>query len=470
MGRLPSRQRQERQPETQLACHPKTPQPPPIRHLPPPVHDNPIRNRSQGLDAGGSTTQGSRRRTAQGARRRQGTATIRRISVGATNGGGGRCLCMCLPRLVLPGRCYLVTRRCSERRFLMRPDDQTTRAFLYCLAVSARRSQVQVIFFLAMSNHYHAGIFDPEGRLPAFLEHFHKLFARHQNVLRGRWENFWSSEQTSVVELLEAEDVLNKMVYTLANPVKAALVARAHEWPGATSLTAHLHGESIRTVRPTVFFRPDGPMPDEELLTVTLPPFMMGESIEQFRATLRERIAVVEDREAALRLQTGRRVLGVRAVLRQRWFDRPNTVAPRRKPIPVLRAVTSSADWRRWPSTALSWLPTSWPESVCWPDWRRYFRPAPTGYDGLLVKDVRSRRRRPDRHPALAGADRRRCRPKQPRGTVVGGAEARCRNDRASIGCWLWSPWSDSAVETAEKALGSIAISIRSRNTLPRRV
>ena len=107
----------------------------------------------------------------------------------------------------------------------MRPDDQTTRAFLYCLAVSARRSQVQVIFFLAMSNHYHAGIFDPEGRLPAFLEHFHKLFARHQNALRGRWENFWSSEQTSVVELLEAEDVLNEMVYTLANPVKAALVA-----------------------------------------------------------------------------------------------------------------------------------------------------------------------------------------------------------------------------------------------------
>ena len=216
----------------------------------------------------------------------------------------------------------------------MRPDDQTTRAFLYCLAVSARRSQVQVIFFLAMSNHYHAGIFDPEGRLPAFLEHFHKLFARHQNALRGRWENFWSSEQTSVVELLEAEDVLNKMVYTLVNPVKAALVARAHEWPGATSLTAHLHGESIRTVRPTVFFRPDGPMPDEELLTVTLPPFMMGEPIEQFRATLRERIAVVEDREAVLRLQTGRRVLGVRAVLRQRWFDRPKTVAPRRKPNP----------------------------------------------------------------------------------------------------------------------------------------
>ena len=32
---------------------------------------------------------------------------------------------MSLPREVLPGRCYLITRRCTQRTFLMRPDAAT---------------------------------------------------------------------------------------------------------------------------------------------------------------------------------------------------------------------------------------------------------------------------------------------------------------------------------------------------------
>jgi hypothetical protein len=66
---------------------------------------------------------------------------------------------------------------------------------------------------------------DNYGRLPPFLEHFHKLYGKHQNALRGRGE-FWASEQTSVVELVKAEDVLGKMVYAIANPVTSHLVAR----------------------------------------------------------------------------------------------------------------------------------------------------------------------------------------------------------------------------------------------------
>jgi putative transposase len=62
---------------------------------------------------------------------------------------------MSLARMVVPGRCYMITRRCSERRFFMRPDSETTNAFIYCLALAARRSTVKVIFTAAMSNHHH---------------------------------------------------------------------------------------------------------------------------------------------------------------------------------------------------------------------------------------------------------------------------------------------------------------------------
>src|SRR6185436_19184948 len=99
-----------------------------------------------------------------------------------------------------------------------------------------------------------------------FLETFHKLFAKHQNALRGRWENFWASEQTSVVELVNPEDVLRKMVYTLANPVKDHLVEHAKEWPGCSSLAANLRGDALQAERPMHFFRKGGRLAEDVTL------------------------------------------------------------------------------------------------------------------------------------------------------------------------------------------------------------
>jgi hypothetical protein len=70
------------------------------------------------------------------------------------------------------------------------------------------------------------------GHYPEFIEHFHKLLARSQNVLRGRWENFCASEQTWVVKLVDREAVIAKLIYTAANPVQDHLVERVHHWPG----------------------------------------------------------------------------------------------------------------------------------------------------------------------------------------------------------------------------------------------
>ena len=110
---------------------------------------------------------------------------------------------MTMPRQVVPGRDYMITRRCSERRFFLRPDEETNQTFLYCLALATQRAKVTVNCFNALSNHYHAVIHDADGNYPIFLEHFHGLEARSQNAHLGRFENFWSSEPTSVVHLVE---------------------------------------------------------------------------------------------------------------------------------------------------------------------------------------------------------------------------------------------------------------------------
>jgi len=53
--------------------------------------------------------------------------------------------CMTLPRQVVPGRDCMITRCCSERRFFLRPDDDTNTAFIYCLALAAKQARVQAI-------------------------------------------------------------------------------------------------------------------------------------------------------------------------------------------------------------------------------------------------------------------------------------------------------------------------------------
>jgi hypothetical protein len=75
--------------------------------------------------------------------------------------------------------------------------------------------------------------------------------------LRGRWEAFWASEQTSAVELPNPEDILARMVYAIANPVSSHLVEKVHHWPGAQSFTAIEHDLPLLATKPTRFFDPD---------------------------------------------------------------------------------------------------------------------------------------------------------------------------------------------------------------------
>jgi hypothetical protein len=45
----------------------------------------------------------------------------------------------------------MITRRRSERRSFLHPNDDTNNAFIYCLALAAMRANVQVSFTVAMS-------------------------------------------------------------------------------------------------------------------------------------------------------------------------------------------------------------------------------------------------------------------------------------------------------------------------------
>jgi hypothetical protein len=238
----------------------------------------------------------------------------------------------------------MVTRRCLERRFFLRPDREMTEAFVYCLAAAARRTGVKVIFSAVMANHHHTGVVDTDGRLPEFLEYLHKFVAKCGNALRGRWESFWAPEQASCVELVTPDAVLEKMVYALTNPVKDNLVERTVHWPGLDCLTAIAEGTPIVAARPKRFFRPDTALPEHETLTFVRPPGFEHLSHDAWVEQIREAVGAVEREAARTRRELGTKVLGAKAVLRQHWDDSPRSHEPRRQLAP---RVASKNKWAR---------------------------------------------------------------------------------------------------------------------------
>ncbi len=232
---------------------------------------------------------------------------------------------MTLPREILPGTFWLVSRRCAQGQFLLRPDDETNEIFEYCLAEAASRYSIGLIAWLVMSNHYHGVIYDERGELPAFLAHLHRNTAKALNARWGRRENLWSSEETSLVQLVSLEDIFDKVIYVLTNPIKADLVDTAAHWPGSSSF-GHLDAKPKPRARPRFYFAEAGTMPPAATLHVHTPHCV---DAEIWNARVREAVARVEEDHRARRRKTGKRLIGRRAVLSASPFE---TVPSPREP------------------------------------------------------------------------------------------------------------------------------------------
>lgn len=243
---------------------------------------------------------------------------------------------MTRPRHVLPGQFLLITRRCTQRQYLLRPDEATNNNVLYCLGCAMQKYQMQVLMVCVESNHEHLVVFDRLGNYPEFTEYFHKLLARSQNALRGRWENFWAAEELCAVRLINREDVIAKMIYAAANPVKDRLVERVHHWPGVNGYVNLLNGRAFTAERPQHFFRPNGPMPERVTFHMSIPP-ELG-TADEVIAEVQAGVTAIEAALAA-DIRNGTRVIGRRNIKAQSWKDSPTTPAPRRNLRPRVAAL-----------------------------------------------------------------------------------------------------------------------------------
>jgi len=274
---------------------------------------------------------------------------------------------MSLPRRILEHATYMITRRCSERRFFLRPDAEVTRIVEFLIAVYADRHGIQILAWAVLSNHFHAVVADPDGTLPRFLQDLDSQIARALNAHWRRGESFWAPGSYNAVELDPIEDEANlieKLTYVWSNPVAAGLVASPEEWPGLMTLPEHMGTYDHYRERPTTgyFSRDDSEpettrerldrvtgrrrprrdaqpkreakkhkpstFPEGALFQVQLPAHVEESEAETFRSRCREALDVLLEQIRAERAANGQGFLGAAAVRRVDPFSAAGDTIP----------------------------------------------------------------------------------------------------------------------------------------------
>lgn len=211
--------------------------------------------------------------------------------------------------------------------FMLRADAKTKQAFEFCLALAVIKFGVVPIAWLVMSNHYHLVVYDERGEVPAFLQYLNRLLASVFNHRWGRRENFWSSDPVCITLIATEADVMEKVAYTLANPVKALLVDSVAEWQGSSSLE-YLDGKKRRIMRPDWYFDPESEViPEYAELALSAP--RKERSFTAWAKRVQKRVEDIDAKAAARRKEDPKkyRSRGMKKVLASRPTDRPTRKA-----------------------------------------------------------------------------------------------------------------------------------------------
>jgi REP element-mobilizing transposase RayT len=169
-------------------------------------------------------------------------------SVAAVDGRG-----MTPPRCIHQNTWFYVTVRAVNRSFRFVPKKEIRKAIRYALSVTLQeyRSNGKLVLceWVFLSNHYHFLGIDHEGCLPDFIRDLNSLISRQLNALRGiSGANI--EKGYNLVEVHSAERFVEHAVYTLANPVRAFLVATTKDWKDMSSFGMQ-YGRPVTVERPT---------------------------------------------------------------------------------------------------------------------------------------------------------------------------------------------------------------------------
>lgn len=146
-----------------------------------------------------------------------------------------------LPRLTVPGYPHHVIQRGNNRQAIfLAPEDY--RFMLDLLAEQAKKFQVEIHAYALMGNHFHLLATPQTGDgLPLMMQAVGRSYVRYFNRRHQRTGTLWEGRYRSTIVQSERY-LLACMAYIDLNPVRAAMVAQAGEYPWSSA--AHHLGRS----------------------------------------------------------------------------------------------------------------------------------------------------------------------------------------------------------------------------------
>jgi putative transposase len=237
--------------------------------------------------------------------------------------------CMSLPRMVVPGGTYHVTRTVVMSLYLLTPGDTVNQIFEYCLALAAKKYSVLLHSVSVDSNHFHIDLTDTLGNLSDFVQELDRSVARcllayyRTRFPDRRFDALWSPSRSFNATLLVTPNaIVEKIVYTLTNPVKDGLVRDYRKWPGFNTRPSDWRGRIRRVKRPEYYFKNT---PEEIEYQITAPCQLVRGDIEALIAEVESAIRERQSQAAIEHASRGRGFKGVKAIMRTDVFDSPST-------------------------------------------------------------------------------------------------------------------------------------------------
>lgn len=191
----------------------------------------------------------------------------------------------------------MVTRRVHKRQMLLVEDEDVTQIIEYTLAYCLHKYNIDLHAIVIEANHIHRVDTDVDGVRPKFIGTFHSLVARQLNRHYDEGDSLFSGKQTSIVHNEEAGDILNRIVYTMGNPVADGIEreGKNHKgmrmrWPRPDKVIK----------RPKKFWRPiekGGVAPDEIVLSFSRPPGWDGLSDDELDDLIEKRVLEYEKKK-----------------------------------------------------------------------------------------------------------------------------------------------------------------------------
>ena len=239
---------------------------------------------------------------------------------------------MTLPQQRLPATTYFITSVCERRECRLPPTEETSAAIAVALYEAAERYQVRIVAVSVPNNHMHLVVYDTGGFVSEFMRDVNALIARFGNARDGvKGWGFWDRQQLVCVALGDAQTVVNKVAYTLANPVTSFLVERIEQWPGLQTRIDDLgrwRGQVYR--RPACFFRAKGRVSEVVEVASELPPMVEAAfGVEGFQRRVKQRVESLVTAARKEAAANGHGFVGLAEVLRQGVWHRPTSPSKR---------------------------------------------------------------------------------------------------------------------------------------------